>query len=65
MSIYPPFFVLYEIGLLQETNSAFSVWDTYYGSYLQVVNNLSITYANYVLNAYSLTSYFTGPFVAL
>ena len=29
------------------------------------MNGLSITIANYVLNAYSLTSYFTGPFVAL
>ncbi|KAL7625268.1 hypothetical protein AAE478_004484 [Parahypoxylon ruwenzoriense] len=41
------------------------VWDAYYSSYLQVVHGLSITIANYVLNAYSLTSYFTGPFVAL
>lgn len=61
----PPPSLLYEAMLLQETDSACSVWDTYYGSYLQVVNNLSITYSNYVLNAYSLTSYFTGPFVAL
>ncbi|KAK8103183.1 major facilitator superfamily transporter [Apiospora sp. TS-2023a] len=41
------------------------VWDAYYGSYLQVVNDLSISISNYVLNAYSLTSYFTGPFIAL
>lgn len=43
----------------------FSVWDAYYGSYLQVVNGLSISISNYVLNAYSLTAYFTGPFIAL
>ncbi|XXH02220.1 hypothetical protein Hte_008588 [Hypoxylon texense] len=41
------------------------VWDAYYSSYLQVVHGLSISISNYVLNAYSLTSYFTGPFVAL
>ncbi|KAK6839516.1 MFS general substrate transporter [Apiospora arundinis] len=41
------------------------VWDAYYGSYLQVVSGLDIKVANYVLNAYSLTSYFTGPFIAL
>ncbi|KAI1246147.1 hypothetical protein MGN70_013044 [Eutypa lata] len=41
------------------------IWDAYYSSYLQVVHGLSISIANYVLNAYSLTSYFTGPFVAL
>jgi hypothetical protein len=42
-----------------------SIWNGYYSSYLQVVNGLSITISNYVLNAYSLTSYFTGPFIAL
>ena len=47
------------------TNTVNSIWDAYYCSYLQVVNGLSITIANYVLNAYSLTSYFPGPFVAL
>ncbi|RYP74859.1 hypothetical protein DL771_002780 [Monosporascus sp. 5C6A] len=41
------------------------IWDAYYSSYLQVVHGLSISVANYVLNAYSLTSYFTGPFIAL
>ncbi|KAK8099422.1 siderophore iron transporter mirb [Apiospora kogelbergensis] len=30
-----------------------------------VVNGLSISISNYVLNAYSLTAYFTGPFIAL
>ncbi|KAI2470798.1 siderophore iron transporter mirB [Annulohypoxylon bovei var. microspora] len=41
------------------------IWDAYYSSYLQVVQGLSISIANYVLNAYSLTSYFAGPFIAL
>ncbi|KAF3065318.1 Siderophore iron transporter mirB [Daldinia childiae] len=41
------------------------IWDAYYSSYLQVVQGLSISISNYVLNAYSLTSYFAGPFVAL
>ncbi|KAI1407683.1 siderophore iron transporter mirB [Hypoxylon sp. FL1857] len=41
------------------------IWDAYYSSYLQVVHGLSISISNYVLNAYSLTSYFTGPFIAL
>ncbi|KAH9991679.1 siderophore iron transporter mirB [Xylariaceae sp. FL0662B] len=40
------------------------IWDAYYSSYLQVVHALSISNANYVLNAYSLTSYFAGPFIA-
>lgn len=50
---------------VSSTNIVFSIWDAYYSSYLQVVHGLSITIANYVLNAYSLTAYFTGPFVAL
>ncbi|KAI5862959.1 siderophore iron transporter mirB [Durotheca rogersii] len=41
------------------------VWDAYYSSYLQVVHGLDITISNYVLNAYSLTSYVAGPFIAL
>ncbi|OAA56115.1 siderophore iron transporter mirB [Cordyceps fumosorosea ARSEF 2679] len=36
-------------------------WDTYYYSYLQVVNNLSISNASYVLNAFSLMGAITGP----
>lgn len=39
------------------------IWNAYFGSYLQVVNRLSITNANYVLNAYSLTSSVIAPFV--
>jgi len=41
------------------------IWDTYYSSYLQVVHGLDIVTSNYVLNAYSLTSYVLSPFVAL
>ncbi|KXJ88103.1 major facilitator superfamily transporter [Microdochium bolleyi] len=41
------------------------IWDAYYGSYLQVVHGLSIITANYVLNAYSLTSYVLSPLIAL
>ncbi|KAM0360530.1 hypothetical protein ACHAP4_002614 [Fusarium culmorum] len=40
--------------------STFS-WNAYFGSYLQVVNRLSISNANYVLNAYSLTSSVIAP----
>ncbi len=36
-------------------------WDTYYYSYLQVVHDLSITNASYVLNAFSLMSSIIGP----
>ncbi|RGP69182.1 siderophore iron transporter mirb [Fusarium longipes] len=36
-------------------------WNAYFGSYLQVVNRLSISNANYVLNAYSLTSSVVAP----
>ncbi|ODA78026.1 hypothetical protein RJ55_06629 [Drechmeria coniospora] len=40
-------------------------WDTYYGSYLQVVHDLSISTSGYTLNAYSLTSTVLSPFVGL
>ncbi|KAI1376563.1 MFS general substrate transporter [Hypoxylon crocopeplum] len=40
-------------------------WDGYYGSYLQVVHDESITISGYVLNSFSLTSSFIGPFVGL
>ncbi|KAI2780224.1 MFS general substrate transporter [Daldinia loculata] len=40
-------------------------WDSYYGSYLQVVHDESITISGYVLNSFSLTSSFIGPFVGL
>merc|ERR1712000_306153 len=36
-------------------------WNAYFGSYLQVVNRQSITNANYILNAYSLTSSVFAP----
>ncbi|KAL3461542.1 major facilitator superfamily domain-containing protein [Aspergillus heterothallicus] len=38
-------------------------WNGYYGSYLQVVHRLSIKNANYVLNAYSLTSTVFAPLI--
>ncbi|KAJ8124164.1 hypothetical protein ONZ43_g51 [Nemania bipapillata] len=40
-------------------------WDTYYQSYLQVVNNEDITISGYVLNTFSLTAAFVAPFVGL
>ncbi|RWA14690.1 hypothetical protein EKO27_g473 [Xylaria grammica] len=40
-------------------------WDAYYQSYLQVVHDESITTSGYILNAFSLTSSFVGPFVGL
>ncbi|KFA69861.1 hypothetical protein S40285_08422 [Stachybotrys chlorohalonatus IBT 40285] len=40
-------------------------WNGYYGSYLQVVHRLSITNANYVLNAYSLTSTVFAPIIGV
>ncbi|KAI3545198.1 siderophore iron transporter mirB [Colletotrichum abscissum] len=40
-------------------------WDTYYQSYLLVVHRQSITYAGYILNAFSLTSSFFGPIFGL
>ena len=42
-----------------------SCWDTYYYSYLQVVNQQSITNAGYILNAFSLMSAFISPFTGL
>ncbi|KAH7131087.1 siderophore iron transporter mirB [Dactylonectria macrodidyma] len=38
-------------------------WNAYFGSYLQVVHRLDITSANYVLNAFSLTSAIFGPII--
>lgn len=40
-------------------------WDTYYGSYLQVVNNQSITTSGYILNAFSLGAAFLSPFIGM
>ncbi|CAK7208003.1 hypothetical protein SEUCBS139899_010837 [Sporothrix eucalyptigena] len=38
-------------------------WDTYYSSYLQVVNNQSITTSGYILNGFSLGAAFLSPFI--
>ncbi|KAF2723172.1 MFS general substrate transporter [Polychaeton citri CBS 116435] len=40
-------------------------WDTYYYSYLQVVNRQSITTAGYILNSFSLMASFISPFTGL
>lgn len=40
-------------------------WDTYYGSYLQVVHDLSISNAGYVLNGLALMADITGPLTGL
>lgn len=50
---------------ITDHDAQFSCWDTYYYSYLQVVNQQSITAAGYILNAFSLMSAFIGPFVGL
>lgn len=42
-----------------------SCWDTYYYSYLQVVNDQTVTNAGYILNAFSLMSAFIAPFTGL
>lgn len=50
----------------QHTNTPeTSTWNSYFGSYLQVVNRLDITTANYVLNAFSLTSFIFSPIFGL
>lgn len=36
----------------------FDIWDSYFSSFLQVVNNLSITQASYIVNIYSIGSCF-------
>ena len=38
-----------------------SCWNSYFGSYLQVVHRLDIVTANYVLNTLSLTSFIFSP----
>ncbi|RKK60164.1 Siderophore iron transporter mirB [Fusarium oxysporum f. sp. cepae] len=40
-------------------------WDTYYGSYLQVVHFESVTTSGYILNSFSLMAAFVGPFVGI
>ncbi|PGH13038.1 hypothetical protein AJ79_03875 [Helicocarpus griseus UAMH5409] len=37
---------------------SFYIWDSYFPSFLQVVNNLSITHASYIVNIYSIGSSF-------
>merc|ERR1712093_198215 len=36
----------------------FYIWDSYFSSFLQVVNNLTVTEASYVVNIYSIGSCF-------
>lgn len=43
----------------------FYIWDSYFSSFLQVVNNLSITEASYVVNIYSIGSCFFAIIVGL
>ncbi|KAF2140105.1 uncharacterized protein K452DRAFT_273631 [Aplosporella prunicola CBS 121167] len=43
----------------------FYCWDLYYSSYLQVVHNLSVSKAGYVVNIYSIISCFWGPIAGL
>ncbi|PHH70564.1 hypothetical protein CDD82_7043 [Ophiocordyceps australis] len=40
-------------------------WDTYYSSYLQVVHFLDVTASGYVVNTFSLSAAFFGPFIGL
>ncbi|KAJ5129170.1 Major facilitator superfamily domain general substrate transporter [Penicillium bovifimosum] len=40
-------------------------WNSYFGSYLQVVNRLDITTAGYVLNSFSLTAFIFNPIIGL
>ncbi|KAF4980093.1 hypothetical protein FZEAL_3814 [Fusarium zealandicum] len=46
-------------------NMSIFAWDTYYGSYLQVVHGLSISVSGYALNAFSVTSTIIAPFIGL
>ncbi|KAM5347879.1 hypothetical protein ACJ41O_007703 [Fusarium nematophilum] len=46
-------------------NMSIFAWDTYYGSYLQVVHGLSISVSGYTLNAFSVTSTILAPFIGL
>lgn len=38
-------------------------WNTYFGSYLQVVHRQSIEHAGYILNTFSITATFFGPII--
>ncbi|KAF2498218.1 siderophore iron transporter [Lophium mytilinum] len=44
---------------------SFYVWDSYFSSFLQVVNNLSVTEASYVVNIYSIGSCFFSLIVGV
>ncbi|GAP89898.1 putative siderophore iron transporter mirB [Rosellinia necatrix] len=57
--------ILGACGLYGFTFISIFCWDTYYQSYLQVVHDESITTSGYILNSFSLTSAFIGPFVGL
>lgn len=48
-----------------QTDAPVSTWNAYLGSYLQVVHQLSISDAGYVLNSLSLTSSIFSPLFAL
>ncbi|KAE9372653.1 MFS general substrate transporter [Stipitochalara longipes BDJ] len=43
----------------------FYIWDSYFSSFLQVVNNLSVTKASYVVNIYSIGSCFWAVVVGV
>lgn len=42
-----------------------SSWNAYFRSYLQVVNGLSVTNADYTLNTYSLSAAFVAPIIGV
>lgn len=42
-----------------------SSWNAYFRSYLQVVNGLSVTTADYTLNTYSLSAAFVAPIIGV
>ncbi|EEQ85362.1 MFS siderochrome iron transporter 1 [Blastomyces dermatitidis] len=44
---------------------SFFIWDSYFPSFLQVVNNLSITQASYIVNIYSIGSCFWSIVVGI
>lgn len=44
---------------------SFYIWDSYFSSFLQVVNNLSVTHASYVVNIYSIGSCFWSIIVGI
>ncbi|KAL1953298.1 hypothetical protein VTO42DRAFT_3028 [Malbranchea cinnamomea] len=44
---------------------SFYIWDSYFPSFLQVVNNLSITHSSYIVNIYSIGSCFWSLIVGV